>query len=49
MTLTKGLENEVPVRKMEKEESRRLEENQESVVPQKPKEERIQEGRSGSG
>lgn len=49
LTLTKGVENEKPVREMKKEQLGRLEKNQDSVVPQKPREERVQERGSGSG
>lgn len=49
LTLTEGLESEKPIRKMEKKQPGRLEENQECVVPQQLREERVQEGGSGSG
>lgn len=41
---TDGLKNEKPMRKMEKEQPGRLEENQEGVVPQQPTEETVKEG-----
>lgn len=49
LTLTKGLENEKPTTKTEKEKPGKLEGNQESVVPEKQREEKVQEGGSGSG
>lgn len=39
LTLTKGLKNEKPMTETEKEEPGKLEGNQESVVPQKQREE----------